>query len=118
MGSEMKGRAPLPDIFKPRLSWGLRCRSVITTQAKTARAPTKMPGKKPAKKTPGGKFVDLVGGGLLESRASVGVTVTVVLVTDVTRVVVGVPDWLLIVVELEVVLDPNLAFDLSSTQTA
>lgn len=114
MGREMKGRAPLPDMLRPRVSCGLRFRPVIITQARTASAPTRMPGKNPAKKTPGGKLVDLEGGGLLELRALVGVTVTVVLVVEVTCVVVGVPVWLLLVV----VAPLNLALVLSRTQTS
>jgi len=73
-----------------------------------------MPGKKPARKTPGGKFVDLVGGGSLESRPLVGVTVTVILIVEVVRVVVGVPVWLLLVV----VPPPKIALDLSRMQTS
>lgn len=101
----MKGLSPfVPDMLRPRLSAGLLLRLVRTTQARVARTPTTMPGKKPAKKTPAGKLLaSLVGGGLFESMPDarlVGVEVTVALVVEVTLVVLAAP-----------------AFDLSRTQT-
>lgn len=96
----MNGLSPfVPEMLRPRLSAGLLLRFVRTTQARVARTPTTMPGKKPAKKTPAGKLLaSLVGGGLLESSPVaevvaelVGVVVTVALVVEVTCVVLAAP---------------------------
>lgn len=95
IGLEMYGRAPLPSILRPRVLGALVWRLVNTTQARVARIPTTMPGKKPAKNTPTGKLVvSFVGGGLFESMPDatrVGVEVTVALDVDVTLVVVAGP---------------------------
>ena len=78
------------------MSAGFLFRFVRTTQANVASTPTRIPGKKPAKKAPAEKLDFFSGGGFLESMpdafaAAVEDEVAVALAVVVTLVVVAGP---------------------------